>query len=124
MIDIKLDENEGIAVLELRGKLSEDDFEQVAMRIDPYIEKTGKLHGIIFYWKDFHGWDSFGTVLKHLKFIKNHHKKLDRVAIVTDSKLVNAGELIVKHFVSADVEKFPFDQLEEAEKWVSALSPV
>ena len=124
MIDIKLDKNEGITVLEPHGRLSEDDFKLVALIIDPYIEKEGRINGIILYSKDFPGWDSFGGFLKHIKFIKGHHKKLARVAIVTDSKLINAGEHIVQHFVSAEVEKFPFNQLEEAEKWVSALSPV
>ena len=124
MIDIKLDEHAGVAVIQLRDKLSEDDFKQAAMTIDPYIEKTGKLNGVILYSKDFPGWDSFSGFIKHMKFIRDHHKKLDRVALVTDSKLVNAGERIVKHFVSAEVRKFSFDQLEAAKEWVSALAMV
>jgi len=124
MIDIKLDENERVAVVQLLGKLSEEDFKLAAMTIDPYIEKAGKLHGVVLCSKDFPGWDSFSGFTKHMKFIKDHHKKVDRVAIVTDSKLANASEHIVKHFVSAEVQKFPYDQLEAAKKWVSALTLV
>lgn len=124
MVNIKLDEIKGIAILESLGKLSEDDFQQVAAIIDPYIKKMGKLNGLILYSKEFPGWESFSGFLKHIKFIKEHHKNLARVAIVTDSKLVNAGEHIVKHFVSVEVEKFPFNDMQGAERWISALMPV
>jgi len=121
MIDIKLDESTGVALVQLHGKLSEDDFKQAAMEIDPYIEKAGKLNGVILYSRDFPGWDSFSGFFKHVKFIKDHHKKLVRVALVTDSKLVNAAEHVVKHIVRAEVETFPYDQLERARGWVSEL---
>jgi len=118
MIKVTLNENNGIALLEPIEKLSEEDFKQVSMVIDPYIEKAGKLNGIIIYSKDFPYWENFAGFLGHMKFIKHHHKNLARVALVTDSKLVNAAEHIAKHFVSAEIKKFPFDQLENAEKWV------
>lgn len=122
MIKITLNEDAGVAVLEPHGKISKDDFTRVGLVIDPYIEKSGMLNGIVLYSKDFPGWDSFGGFLKHIKFIKGHHKKLSRVALVTDSKLINTTEHILKHFVSAEVETFPFDKFEDAKKWASALS--
>ena len=47
MLNVHLDEKESIAILEPNGALSEKDFELAADIIDPFIDKTGKLDGII-----------------------------------------------------------------------------
>lgn len=47
MLSINLNEVESIAILKPNGELSEDDFRSAAKIIDPYIEKSGKLNGII-----------------------------------------------------------------------------
>ena len=46
MLSVTIDEDKGIAILEPDGPLSQTDFELAAKIIDPYIEKTGQLHGL------------------------------------------------------------------------------
>jgi len=118
MLNVNLDEAKGIATLEPNGKLSQNDFEAAAKVIDPYIEKAGKLNGIIVHVKSFPGWDSFGALVKHLKFVKEHHKNVERVAFATDSPIGGFAEHIASHFVNALIKHFSFDQLEDAEKWI------
>ena len=118
MLNVKLDEAKGIATLEPNGKLSQNDFETAAKIIDPYIEKAGELNGIIIHVKSFPGWDSFGALVKHLNFVKEHHKNVERVAFATDSPIGGFAEHIASHFVNALIKHFSFDQLEDAEKWV------
>ncbi len=118
MIHVELDEATGIAVLKPDGALSEKDFEAASGVIDPYIEKSGKLEGLIIFTRKFPGWESFGSLIKHLKFVKEHHKKLSHVAIVTDSVLGNFAEKIVSHFVSAEIKHFAFDEFGKAQSWI------
>ena len=118
MLIVELDEATGLAILKPDGALSEKDFIYASSVIDPYIEKAGKLNGLIINTRKFPGWESFGSLIKHFKFIKEHHKKLSHVAIVTDSVLGGFAEKIVAHFVSAEIKHFAFDELSKAKSWV------
>lgn len=118
MLKVKLNEIEGIAILEPDGKLSESDFKTAAETIDPYIEKVGKLNGIIIQVESFPGWDSFSALVTHLKFVREHHKQISYVAFVTNSVVGKLAEHIAIHFVSAKVKKFSFDELDDAKKWI------
>lgn len=118
MLTVKLDETEGIAILEPDAKLSKEDFISAAKIIDPYIEKSGKLNGIIIHVKSFPGWESFSALITHLTFVKEHHKKVSRVAFATDSPLGGFAEHIANHFVNAEIRNFSFSQLEESKRWI------
>jgi len=119
MLTVKLNETEGIAIIEPDGELSERDFESAAAIIDPYIEKSGKLNGVIIHVKSFPGWDSFSALIMHLKFIQEHHKMVSHVAFVTDSPIGGFAEHVASHFVGAEIKSFPFSELENAVKWIS-----
>ena len=118
MLSINLNEVESIAILKPNGELSEDDFRSAAKIIDPYIEKSGKLNGIIIQVKSFPGWDSFSALITHLKFVKEHHKKVSHVAFVTDSPIGGFAERIGSHFVNAEIRSFSFGELEDAKHWI------
>jgi len=114
-----MDEKRGIAVLEPQGALSEEDFKRAAGMIDPYIEKTTRLNGLIIHTKDFPGWDSFAALVSHLKFVKAHHKKVKRIALCTDSVAGNLARVFGPHFINAEVRVFPFQEFDSAGKWVA-----
>ena len=118
MLNVELDEVNGIATLIPHGALSEKDFESAASVIDPYIEKYGHLKGLIINTKTFPGWESLGSLIKHFKFVKEHHKKVCHVALVTDSVSGDFGEKIADHFVSAEIKHFAFDELTNAHSWI------
>ena len=118
MLTVKLDQEDGIVILEPNGTLTKSDFESAAKAIDPSIEKLGKLNGIIIHVKSFPGWDSFAALIKHLKFIKDHHQKVTHGAFVTDSPIGNIAEKLGNHFVEAEVKDFSFNELEQAHNWV------
>ena len=69
------------------GPLSKADFEDAAAQIDPAIEKHGLLNGLVIAMDSFPGWESFGSLVSHLRFVHDHHKAVARVALVTDSAL-------------------------------------
>ena len=120
MLNIKLDKKRGIAVLEPVETLSKGDFEKAAGIIDPYIKKEGKLHGIIIHVESFPGWNSFAALIKHFKFIKNHHQKVARIAFVTNSPIGGFAEHVASHFINAEIKHFSFGLLLDAKEWASA----
>ena len=54
----------------------------------------------------------------HFRFVKDHHKHIKKIAIVTDSALGNVAERLASHFVSADIKHFAASELEAARQWV------
>ena len=118
MLKVKLDEAAGIAVLQPENDLSKEDFLAVGQEIDPYIEKNGRLNGIIIHVKDFPSWDSFSSFLAHITFVKEHHKQVAKVAFSTDSFVSVIAEHVANHFVRAEVKSFPYEAIETAKDWV------
>lgn len=118
MLSIEMDRESAIAVLQLHGELREKDFDTISNIIDPYIEEHGKLNGLIINTKDFPGWESFGALIKHFKFVKDHQKKITHVALVTDSAIVDFAEKFAKYFISAEVKHFDFSDFTQAEDWI------
>ncbi len=119
MLSVEIDKKKDIAILEPDGPLSKDDFIHAAKVIDPYIEKTGQFNGLLIHTKSFPGWESFAGLSSHLKFVQEHHKKVSRVALSTDSVIGNFAEAIAGHFVNAEIKLFSYQELEQARNWAA-----
>jgi len=120
MLNVNLREAKGIAILEPDGELSENDFKNAAEIIDPYIEKVGKLNGLIIHVRSFPGWDTFASFITHMKFVKEHHKRISRIAFVTDSPIGSIAEKLASHFVNAEIKNFSFGDLEASITWIQS----
>jgi hypothetical protein len=118
MIFYDLDENTGVLTMRPQGKLETQDFLTISEAIDPYIKKRGGLEGIIIATKKFPRWEDFKGMIEHMKFVRNHHRKIAKVALVTDSKIADVAESFGKHFVKATIKHFLFNELESAKGWI------
>jgi len=113
-----LDTSTKIVTLQPHGALKKEDFDNAVKIIDPFIEEQGKLNGLIIYTESFPGWEDFAAFNRHLKFIKNHHKEVKKLAFVTNSMVGDFGEMVSSHFVEAVIRNFDFDKLKEAKMWI------
>jgi len=86
--------------------------------VDPYIRETGKLNGVMIYTKSFPGWDNFAAFLSHIKFVKNHHQKIKKIAAVTDGTFLSIMPQVANHFVQAEVKHFDYDDMDAAFNWL------
>jgi hypothetical protein len=118
MIDHTLDTAHSILYLRPKGPLSQDDFAQLAKTVDPHIEKTGDLAGLIIEAPKFPGWEGLGAMAAHFRFVRDHHKHIRKIGLVTDSAMGNVAERLASHFVSAQIRHFPAGQLEAAKQWI------
>jgi len=120
MLDYSIMQPEGILVLKPRGPLSKEDFGELGPYVDTYLSEHAKLHGVLVRSKGFPGWESFGGFTAHMHFACEHHNKVERVAIVTDSHFAGMAESLGKHFVAADVRHFPYVDETKALDWLKA----
>jgi len=118
MIEHTLDTEHSILYLRPRSALGQDDFVQLAKTVDPYIEKSGDLAGLIIEAPKFPGWDSLGAMAAHIRFVRDHHKRIRKISLVTDSAMGNVAQSLASHFVSAEIRHFSSGELEAAKQWV------
>ncbi len=120
MIEPELFRDEGVLTLFPKGALTEADFAEVAALVDPYIEASGRLRGIMIRAAHFPGWDSFAALVSHIRFVREHEKHIARVAVCTDSPLLGLVPALAAQFVAAEVRAFPFVEHNEAFAWLAA----
>jgi len=122
MIDYHLDTATSILTLRPESALEKNDFLEVAQALDPQIAAHGDLAGLIIAAPHFPGWDSFGALVNHLRFIRDHHRHVKKIAMVTDSALGDVAQHLTSHFISAEVKHFPAGEGEAARAWILADS--
>jgi len=113
----------GVLVVEPEEPLATEDFDAIAATVDPWIERAGRLQGIVVHTRRFPGWQNVGALLRHLRFIRDHHRKVARIAVAADGILADAGPALADYFVEAELRHFGFDRLDEAIRW-AASAPV
>jgi SpoIIAA-like len=123
MIESSLDTASSILYVRPKSALAEDDFAQLAKTVDPFIQSTGDLAGLVLEVSAFPGWESLGAMAAHFRFVRDHHKRIKKVAIVTDAPLGAVAEKLASHFVSATIKHFPAGATAAARQWITSAQP-
>lgn len=119
MIDFEFDQATRILRLSPKSALDRVDFTELANAVDPEIQSGGDLAGIIIDAPHFPGWDGFGALVTHLRFVRDHQQHVKRIAVVTNSHLGDLAERLLSHFVAAEVRQFPAGQTAQARQWIT-----
>lgn len=118
MLHHELLRKEGILLIRPEGPLNAGDFESVAQVVDPYIEANGKLRGVMIEVRSFPGWESFAALVSHVRFVRDHHRLITKLAAVSDDAVLSVVPHIAKHFVNAEVRHFKSVDREAALAWL------
>jgi hypothetical protein len=104
-------------VVEPQGRLEKADFEALSARFDRVADEWGRIPNLVVHAPAFPGWADFAGFLEHLQFIRAHERLVPKIALVSDSVLLDIVPRIARHFVSADVRTFPAEDLAAALRW-------
>ncbi len=107
----------GVIVVEVTQALRAEDFDALSATADEWIRAHGSLNGLVLHAHHFPGWESLQGLIQHVRFVRDHHKKIGRIAVVTDSRLASLTPTIAELFVDADLETFAYDKLDDAIAW-------
>lgn len=111
--------DQGVLVLEVRGKLGVEDFDALSLVVDPWIEAHGALHGVVVHARRFPGWEGLGGMLRHLRFVREHQRKIERIAIAGDGAILGLMPTLGDRFVRAELRGFDHDHLDAAIEWAA-----
>ena len=118
MIEHTLDSAQSILYVRPKSKLEQADFVQLAKTVDPHIVEKGGLAGLTTEVTPFPGWESLGAMASHFRFVRDHHKHVKKIGVVTDSPIGNVAEHLASHFVAAEIRHFPAGDRKAAEQWI------
>lgn len=116
-ITCKLVPEKNVIVVDVRQALRVQDFDTLALAADSWIETRGNVPGLVIHARHFPGWENLGSLISHVRFVRDHHKKIKRVALTADTKLAGLTPSVAEHFVEAEVKSFAFDQIDDAIAW-------
>ena len=118
MVNINLNKDLGYAILSIKGLIEVKDISHLTSEVDHYIEEQGPLAGLVIKITKFPGWENLDSFIKHFKFVKNHHKKIGKVAFMSEDNLITRFPELANHFLKAELRHFGDGKMDEAVEWI------
>jgi SpoIIAA-like len=118
MIEFELLRDAGVLIVAPKEALTAEDFRAISRTVDPYISENGKLTGLLIEAPSFPGWDSWGALFEHISFVRDHHRKIERVAAVTDSTILTIAPKMAEHFAHPEFKVFRSGERANALAWL------
>ena len=115
-------EEQGIIRIYPESSLEKEDFERLELMIDAWRKRHGALHGVMIQTGHFPGWRDLDAMLKHFRFVREHHDEVKKVALITNSALGDLAPYIADLFVNAEVQGFSLEDEKQAEAWLTEAS--
>lgn len=110
--------DDNIVVFEPTSRLTEEDFQQLTQDVDQHLLGTESIEGLLVHMKLFPGWENLKGLIGHFRFVHGHHRKIKKVALVSDSTIAVLIPKLAEHFVSAELKHFEFSERETAMEWL------
>ena len=117
----KEDPEHKIAELVVDGKVTHEDFNNIAIQLENFIEKHGQIK-LLEKIRTLEGFDA-SMMWEGIKFdIKNlkHIRHISHCAVVSDIGWLSPISKAAGAFISCKIRTFTLDQIDEARAWLQA----
>lgn len=109
----------GVIGVRVSGRIEKSDMDRVIAAAKATFDEAEKIRAYV-EMEDFDG-ISFEALLEDLKFAFPNLGRLEKKAVVSDTKwmetIVAMGDRL---FPNAEIKHFPFDRVAEAKTWISS----
>lgn len=123
MLKTEIDEKNNLFIVTPEGTVSEADFEGLSDTVNDYINRNDKAPGIVLDAAGLPHWKNAAALFAHMKLVRDHHKLISKVALVSDSTTLSIMPVLVDLFLDAKVRHFPQANLEKAKNWAALVDP-
>ena len=113
--------DKNILVVAPDGPLDGADFENFAAEMDGPAQ--GKVARLMIKTKSFPGWKNVQAFASHLRFVLNRHRQIERIAVVSDSRLLRFLPSIARYLVHPSIRHFYFAEEDRALGWLETGRP-
>jgi hypothetical protein len=119
MLDYNISPYESMLTIRLHNSVSEADILLLSPKVDEYLEHHKRLAGVMLISKDWAGWDSFAALRATMTFLRGHHHKISRIALVTNSVLADLIPIFAGRFVNTTIRHFRYEDEANAKIWLT-----
>ena len=120
MLEYHLDRTSGILSLEPRAPLTARDFDALSLDVDGYLTTHNTLAGIVLSLEHVPGWANLTALLRHMRFVANHHERVCRIAVLTNNALLRYLPKIAGYIVDPEFHVFESGQRSAAINWINS----
>jgi hypothetical protein len=103
--------------LTVPAKLKSEDVSEIGPQIDALISKHEQIR-LLIDASGFNGWNNITTFETHAKFIKSHHQKVERIAVIVAHDWQHWLIGAVRIFVHPEVRAYDQSHESEALQWI------
>ena len=121
MIATKFTDSQKVLVVRFTGELKAEDFAGVARAMDDHINETDTIPNLVLHVPEIPHWESFHALKAHFRLVRERHRLIKKIAVVSDMLAFSIMPYIMDHFLSAKVRHFQEDHADEAIAWAEAL---
>jgi hypothetical protein len=107
----------GVVVVEVSEPLRTGDFVVLAEVIDGWLADHTTLPGLVVHTRRVPGWATPGSLLRHLGFVRSHHRRIERVAMASDTRAAAVLPQVATRLLHPRVRAFGYDRLDDAIAW-------
>lgn len=116
MLAYKEMDNLAAVEIEVSGRLSTEEFDRVADKLEAFIKRHGKVR-VLEVIQDFEGMDA-EAFWHDLKFSLRHLRDFSRCALVTNERFFSLLSAVAEPFLDCEVQYFRPEEIEEARDWL------
>ncbi|MGO4441596.1 STAS/SEC14 domain-containing protein [Rhizobium sp. RAF56] len=117
MLRFERSDDRNILIISADGPLKETDFKEFARQIVANTPAPRPLH-LMLRTESFPGWESFEAFEAHLRFVSEHHRRIEKIAVVTDSTLLKVLPHIASLLVHPKIKHFDLAETNIALTWL------
>ena len=101
----------GVIVVEVKQALARARFRFAGIHSRRLDRSAWRSTRLVIHAREFPGWENLASFFRHMRFIRDHHRKIKRIALAADTKLASLAPSIAEHFIQAEVKSFGYDEL-------------
>lgn len=117
MINVDIKERENVFIVSSDAEITAEAIVGLSKTLNDYINMHDRVPNLVFRAHTVPHWKNFDALKHHFQFVRNHHKLIKKIAVVSDSKLIWLVRPIVDHFTGAKVRRFPEKAFDDAVNW-------
>ena len=111
---------DNIVEVALKGNIRAHDFDRIRQHIDELIAKYGEIC-LLIDASEFEGWQDIEAAKSHFLFIREHNRRVERIAILGSQQWQYWLGAVVAVFVHPEVKCFESNERESALRWLDQL---
>jgi SpoIIAA-like len=117
MIEIKT-VSSGVLRLTVPERLKADDFRQIAPQVETLIKQHGRIR-LLIDATGFGGWENIAAFERHIGFVKTHHEKVERIAVIVSHDWQHWVVGTVRMFIHPQVRAYDKRDEDTALQWIT-----